>query len=49
MFTLQSAFNTAEATRESEFLLMKELMKKLVAALEDKSSHELVAGNLSYE
>ena len=34
----------AESERETEFALMKEIMKKLVHALEDKASTDLLTG-----
>lgn len=40
---MQTAFDSVEAQRESEFGFMKELIKKLVFALEDKASSDLIS------
>jgi hypothetical protein len=42
-FTLQTAFDAAEAEREGEFSLMKEIMSKIVSALEDKAGSDLIS------
>lgn len=41
-YTFQAALDQAEAERESEFGMVKDLIKKLVLALEDKASQELM-------
>ena len=38
----------AESERETEFALMKEIMKKLVHALEDKASTDLLTSGNTY-
>ena len=35
----------AESERETEFGLLREVVKKLVHALEDKATTEIIAGN----
>ena len=42
IFTIQSLFDQAESERETEFGLMKDLMKKLVHALEDRAGADLI-------
>ena len=42
MFSVNSKLQQVDAERENEFTLMHETMRKLVQALEDKTSHELI-------
>ena len=45
IFTLQSIMEQQEMERETEFGLVKELMKKMVYALEDKAGADLIHVN----
>ena len=45
MFQISSQLNISETERETEFGLMKEVMKKLVYALEDKASQDMILSN----
>ena len=42
IFSVNSKVQQAESERESEFTMMKEVIQKLVIALEDKASHDMV-------
>lgn len=42
MFSVNSQIQQAEVERESEFTLMFDVMRKLVQALEDKTSNDLI-------
>ena len=48
LFTLKSEQTVAETIRESEFGLLKDVVKKLVNILEDKASTDLITGNQSF-
>ena len=41
---MSQALASGESERETEFALMKEIVKKLVHALEDKASTDLISG-----
>ena len=42
---MKQSMDQGETERETEFGLMKEIVKKLVHALEDKATTDLISGN----
>ena len=48
IFAVKSSVQQAESERETEFGLMKEIVKTLVHALEDKTTTDLLTGNQTF-
>ena len=48
IFAVNSQVKQAESERETEFGLMKEIVKNLVHALEDKTTTDLLTGNQTF-
>ena len=48
LFSLKTEQSAAESIRETEFGLLKDVVKKLVNVLEDKASTDLITGNQSF-
>lgn len=49
MFSVNSKIQQADAERETEYSLMLDVMRKLVQALEDKTSHDLFSKHYGEE
>ena len=48
IFTLKSQMGHNETERETEFGLMRDVIKKLVYALEDKATTDVIANNQAF-